>query len=264
MSVILKIGVLISTGVHPVSGATRYCRNDALGLALGLQLAEAQSAQLEVFHAGEPNNSVLSEYLALGAPRIQVVPTDADEDAMQNLAVHLTKTDLILTGTRAECAESSGLLPYLLADKLGLPIITNVLEIKPIENGLEVLQFLPKGKRRRVCMTLPAVVVVHPLVAVELNYAHARQVTGKIEVLAKPDKKIYYKSIGYMKIPIMHKPTRLKAMDKKYGINKTGFERMTEALVVESKNGFVVIEQNSVEKSQVILRYLREHHLVDF
>ena len=261
MSGILNIAVLVSVGVHPISGVARYCRNDALGLAMGLQLIEAQSAQLEVFHAGEPNEAVLSEYLALGALCVKVIAC-ADKDVVKNLTENLANCDLIITGTRAEGGR--GLLPYLLAEKLGLPIIANVLEIKSAENALEVLQFLPKGKRRRVFVELPAVVVVHPFAVVELHYAHAQKSTGKIEILTQENKKDISKSIAWKPSPKTYMPVKLKAIDEKYGIHKTGHARMVEALVSESKNGIVVIEQDSVEKAQVIVRYLREHHLIDF
>ena len=262
MNAINRISVLVSTGVHPISGVARYCRNDALGLAIGLKLAATQSAQLEVLHAGE-NNAVLGEYLALGAACVKAILC-TDEDIVQNLAKHLANSNLIITGTRAENVASSGLLPYLLAEKLGLPIVINVLEIKLVESDLEVLQFLPKGKRRRILITLPAIVVIHPLAATELNYAHARKMTGKIEVFAQKNKKLIAKPISWQTTSTTHMPVKLKAIDQKYGIHKTGHARMMEALVTESKNGIVVIEQDSVEKAQVILRYLREHHLIDF
>jgi electron transfer flavoprotein beta subunit len=258
----MKLSVLASVGMHPISGAPRYCRNDALGLAMGLQLAETQSVQLDVFHAGE-NDAILGEYLALGAPCVKVIPS-TDENTIQNLAENLGNCDLIITGTCTESHANTGLLPYFLAEKLGLPIITNVLEIKPVENALEVLQFLPKGKRRRVLIQLPAVVIVHPLAAIALNYAYARKSTGKIEILAQNGNKLIDKLIVSKQFPIMRKPEKLKASDEKYGIKKTGHQRMMDALEVEGKNGIVVIEQDSVEKAQVILAYLREHHLVDF
>jgi len=263
MSVINSISVLVSVGAHPISGVARYSRNDALGLAMGLKLAKNQTAQLNILNAGDPNNAVLSEYLALGAPCVQVAQTSEDEDAVQILATHLTQSDLIITGSLAECGESSGLLPYLLAEKLEMPIVANVLEINAVENGLEVLQFLPKGKRRRIHVTLPALVAVHPLAAAELNYAHAQKLTGKIEVSLRNNGNFNLKSTSWDNLPNYHRPVKLKARDEKYGIYKSGHERMTASLVTESKNGHVVIEQNSVEKSQVILRYLREHHLID-
>ncbi len=258
----MKLSVLVSVGVHPISGAARYCRNDALGLAMGLQLAKTKSAQLDVFHAGE-NDAVLEEYLALGAACVKVIPC-RDGNAVQSLAENLGNCDLIITGTCAESNANTGLLPYSLAEKLGLRIIANVLEIKSVENALEVLQFLPKGKRRRILVQLPVVVIVHPLAAMTLNYAHARKSTGKIEILAQNGNKLIGKLTASMQFTTMRKPEKLKASNEKYGVKKTGHQRMMDALEVEGKNGIVVIEQDSVEKAQVILAYLREHHLVDF
>jgi electron transfer flavoprotein beta subunit len=39
---------------------------------------------------------------------------------------------------------------------------------------------------------------------------------------------------------------------------------MLSATVSENKGGAVVIDGDSVEKAQVILRYLREHRLINF
>lgn len=259
-----QIGVLVSAGVHPITGVARYARNDALALSMGLQLADSHAAQMAIFYAGDPENVALAEYLALGAPCVQVIPTNADDDLVQNLAAQLSKSDLIITGSRAESGESSGLLAYLLAEKLGIPLVANALAIKPKDNGVEVLQFLPKGKRRRIQLTLPAIVAVHTLAPVELKYAHARILTGELAVLPQGNKNSNLKSMACNEIPTTHKPAKLKAADKKYGIHKTGHARMTEALVSESKGGLVVIGQNSVEKAQVILGYLREHHLINF
>ena len=273
MSVLKNISVLVSIGVHPISGAARYSRNDALALALAQQLVKNESAQIEVIHAGNPtdasiNDEILSEYLALGAPSVKVIASDG-ENVVKNVAAHLKNSDLILTGSRAEDEDATGLLPYLLAEKLGLPLIANVLDITLTEEGVEALQFLPKGKRRRVKVTLPAVIAVHPLAPVALHYAHARKISGKIEFSAEKNEFLNKQSTTYTKTLPTHsaiksKANKLKAIGENYGIYKTGYTRMTDALVTESKGGIVVIGQTSVEKAQVVLRYLREHHLINF
>ena len=61
-----RIAVLVSVGRHPVSGAPRYSRNDALALDLGRTLAGRHHARLDVLHAGDPADPALAEYLALG------------------------------------------------------------------------------------------------------------------------------------------------------------------------------------------------------
>ena len=249
------IAVLVSAGRHPVSGEPRHCHNDSLALALGLNLA----SKVKVLHAGTPSNSALQDYFALGATQIDVVPNSGD--MIENLAAQLTDTNLILTGTRAENGEDSGLLPYLLAAKLGLPLVADALSITPHENQLqekqlEILQFLPKGQRRRVLVSLPAVVAVHPSAAVALHFIHARKNLGSINTLTASNTKA--KSSQWSAEPA-RKPIKLVAQT-----TQTGHERLMAAISNKAKGGTVVNEGNNVEKAQVILRYLREHQLIEF
>ena len=252
------IAVLVSAGRHPVSNAPRYCRNDGLALTLALQLADTVSAQTDVLHAGDANNPALLDYLALGAKNIRVV--SETNDIVPTLATQLNQADLIITGSRAENGEDSGLLPYLLAAELKRPVIANALTIQPTENGIEVLQFLPKGKRRRMAVQLPAVIAVHPLATAELCYAYARQTTGNIDLVAShATSNTTMTTQGAWSIEPARKPVKLKAQEK-----KAGHARMLSAIASESKGGAVVIDGNHVEKAQVILDYLREHRLINF
>ena len=131
--------------------------------------------------------------------------------------------------------------------------------MKQIGGKLEVLQFLPKGKRRRVAANFPAVVAIHPLAPIELRYAYERQQIGKILVQSKPIKKIAESPLQWKIKPNMRKPIKLKAPE-----NLTGHVRLLAAISSGSKGGAVVIEGNSVDKAQVILAYLREHQLINF
>lgn len=116
MKPLARIAVLVSAGRHPVSGAPRYSRNDAAALDIGRALAAAHGAQLEVLHAGDPGNPALEDYLALGAAHVEVLECDAQrDDVAAALAARLAGCDLILTGTCAEGAFDSGMLPYQLA-----------------------------------------------------------------------------------------------------------------------------------------------------
>ena len=249
-----KIAVLVSGGRHPVSGQARHCRNDSLALQIGLDLNQSLTSHIKVLHAGEANNPALQDYLALGAEQIDVVPTTGD--IVENLAAQLSNTDLILTGTRAENGEDSGLLPYLLAAKLNCAIVADALEITLRDNKLEVLQFLPKGQRRRVLVSLPAVIVVHPSAAVRLNFIHARQNLGSIVSLPVGNSAAK-SSLWQSGAP--RKPIKLVAQT-----SLTGHERLMAAISSKAKGGTVVNEGNNVEKAQVILAYLREHQLIDF
>lgn len=253
-----RITALVSTAQHPTSGVARHCRNDSLAMTIGLNLAASASAsaQMQVLHAGKPDNAALADYLSLGAKQVQVIATEAN--VVENLAANIENIDLILTGSRAEGGEASGLLPYLLAEKLKLPLVVNALEIRPVADGVEILQFLPKGKRRLVSVPLPAVVAIHPLAAVDLHFAFAKQITGKIVTLPALPPKNTEKIETQIKL-VNRKPIKLKAPE-----HKTGHERLLAAISSENKGGAVVNEGNSVEKAQVILDYLREHRLVDF
>lgn len=256
---IKHITVLVSTGRHPTSGVPRHCRNDSLALTIGVDLSQTKAADLEVLHAGNANNPALKDYLALGADQINVIPTEPDSDIVDSFAERLGDADLILAGSRAENGQDSGLLPYLLAEKLNIPIIANALELKQEGDKLEVMQFFPKGKRRRVAVTLPAIIAIHPLAAIELRYAYVRQQQGKIIALTKPAHVAAESHLQWNIAPKLRKPIKLKAPE-----NLTGHERLLAAITSKNKGGTVVNDGNCVEKAQVILSYLREHQLIAF
>ena len=168
------------------------------------------------------------------------------------------------------------MLPYLLAAKLNLPIVADALEIKANREQLEVLQFLPKGRRRRVLVSLPAVVAVHPSAAIALHFVHARKNLGNINTLHASDTKAkspLYNSkqadskqsdskqsdLKQWRAEPVRKPIKLVAQTA-----QTGHERLMVAISNKAKGGTVVNEGNNVEKAQVILRYLREHQLIEF
>lgn len=262
----MKIAVLVSVGRHPVSGVARYSRNDAAALTLALALVKTHQATLDVLHAGDPSNPALQEYLALGAHSVEVLETNASDgmqaDATQ-LAARLRGYDLVLTGTRAEGAFDSGMLPYRVAAALDMPLVGAAVDVALRDGCAEVRQFMPKGLRRRVEVRLPALIAVHPLANATPTYAYARLREGTIRPVGasslvnadatNPD------NLAWTTRPVTAKPVRLAAAEK-----RSGHARMLSATTTESRGGSVVIEGSSVEKAQVILAYLREHQLVDY
>lgn len=262
MNIIKHITTLVSVGRNPVSGEPRHCHNDSLAMTIGLDMAKLISAKHHVLHAGNPDNKSLNEYLALGASQVDVIPTSGDTDVVNSIVAQLSKVDLVLTGSRAEGGEDSGLLPYLLAEKLGIPLVVNALAIKSCGNTIEVLQFLPKGKRRNITVKLPAIIAIHPLAPASLKFAYARQISGEIKSLPAPHSpapSVNDHKTQWQTQAAIRKPIKLKASE-----NKSGHERMLSAISSESKGGAVVNNGNSVEKAQVILSYLREHRLINF
>jgi electron transfer flavoprotein beta subunit len=253
-----RIAVLVSCGRHPVSGAPRYSRNDALALEIGRKLADQHRAQLDVLHAGNATDPALPEYLALGAREVEVLECASGDDAAHVLAERVRGYDLVLTGTRAEGAHDSGMLPYRVAAELGCPLVGSAVDIDVGANGATVRQFLPKGLRRRVETALPAVIAVHPLASAQPHYAYARLRAGTI----RPQRAARHANgdaAAWTVGPIERKPVKLAAAEK-----RSGHARMLSATTTESRGGNVVIEGSSVEKAQVILAYLREHQLIDY
>ncbi|WP_431824495.1 electron transfer flavoprotein subunit beta/FixA family protein [Burkholderia sp. F1] len=253
-----RIAVLVSVGRHPVSGALRYSRNDAAALELGRTLAERHHSQLDVIHAGDPITPALAEYLALGAREVEVLTCRDGDDVAQALAARVEGYDLVLTGTRAEGAYDTGMLPYRVAAALGYPLVGSAVDVTIDAGRATVRQFLPKGLRRRVDAALPAVVAVHPLANAQPRYAYARLKAGSVRpVRVSPgaDAGAAAWAVG----AIERKPVKLAAAEK-----RSGHARMLSATTTESRGGNVVNEGSSVEKAQVILAYLREHQLIDY
>ncbi|MCT7656431.1 electron transfer flavoprotein subunit beta [Oceanimonas sp. NS1] len=127
----LNIAVLVSEGRHPVSGRARRALQDACAL----EVAFALGGELEVIHAGDPERPALQDYLGMGLQRMTVLRQGQDDDALSVLAPYLDERqpDLLLTGIHAEQGEGSGMLPYLLAEHLGWPLVTGIAAIESIE-----------------------------------------------------------------------------------------------------------------------------------
>lgn len=253
MATHLRVAILASIGRNPVSGQPRANRNDVLAL----DIARRSGASVTLIHAGDASETALSDYLAYGAGTVEVVPVSAGSDIAPALAGHLAGFDLILTGTRSEGGEGSGTLPYFLAKRLGLPIVSQALEVAIADGHAEVTQFLPKGQRRRVRVRLPAIVIMHPMAPVVPLYTHARKTAGNIIVL--PASAASEAAPVWATEPAVKKPVKLRAAEK-----KAGHARMLSAIAAESKGGVVVTEGSPADKAQAILSYLREHRLIDF
>jgi electron transfer flavoprotein beta subunit len=230
-------------------------------MALGRRMA---GDGLRVVHAGAEQEPSLQDYLALGAGTIEVLPLDSSGDAVAALAAYLKDVDVILTGSNADSGAGSGLFPYVLARALARPVVANVLEAR-VERAagegwdVEIRQFLPKGERRRIGCELPLVIAVHPLAPVELKYAYARRVSGRVERGPEIPTGTRVVEPGWAIEAASRRPVRLKARE-----TKSAHARMQAAVVAEAKGGVVAFGGSTVDKAQVMLNYLREHRLVDF
>jgi len=265
---IKRIAVLVSIGRHPVSGVPRYSRNDAAALGMASELAQRTAGvSVDVIHVAygdHDDSAALSEYLALGAACITLIETSSWQDILPALQAQLPAYDLVLCGSRAEGGVGSGMLPYLLAARLNLPLLAGVISVRPDQDAVVAQQYLPKGRRREVAFKLPALMTVHPLAPSRLRYAYARLRRGEIKkqtfaAAAAAAAAVCDRAEEWTVEAAKAVPRKLVAPEK-----RSGHARMQAATVTESRGGKVVQDGSAADKAQVVLAYLREHHLVDY
>jgi electron transfer flavoprotein beta subunit len=172
----MKIVVLLSAGIHPVS--RRACPVQVEAQAIGLA---GIGASVTGLHAGQVD-AALGDYLGHGLAEITLLELPEGADPTEALVVELTalKPDLVLAGRRGQGGEDSGLLPYLIAQRLGWPIVADASGLDPVEGSLEVEQALPRGERRHVQVALPAVVTVHSSAPPPRPFTYAAVRRGRI------------------------------------------------------------------------------------
>jgi electron transfer flavoprotein beta subunit len=259
MNTSLKIAVLISPALHPVSGQPLRSTADSAALELGFSLAPAE--RLTVLCAGMVGKDSLRDYLGLGAASIEVLTAARDGDIIPALAARLRGYDIVLCGARAEGQSASGLLPYMLAESLQMPLIGDVLEAGLQGRTLTVRQFLPKGLRRRLQADAPAVLAVHPRAPQTRQFAYARACAGRIQYAASGNQPAAAKAPNWLVEPMTRRPQPLKAK-----VAQSGHNRMLGAIGGDTgaRGGQVVKQGSAEQKAQALLAYLREHRLVNF
>lgn len=144
----LEVTVLVSVGRHPLTGRARRADQDARGVELARSFADAQ---VRLLHAGmrdESSEAALRGYLGMGFTELSLLEQPQGADVLPALAEALDATSphLVITGERAERGEGSGLLPYLLAERLGWPLVSGLAAVESVEDGVAtLLQALPRG-----------------------------------------------------------------------------------------------------------------------
>ena len=248
---------LVSIGAHPTSGRPRRAEQDARAVELGLQLV---GDKLQVLHAGNIAEPTLRSYLGMGLPHLHVLEQPAGSDALPVLSDCLRDAGahVVLAGSQAETGEGSGMLPYLLAEQLGWPLIVGLAQVESIDGGVaHVLQALPRGQRRRLKVRLPFVATVDNAAPKPRQSAYGPAQRGELAAheVEVEDDELFSDAVLQ---PAKPRPTRLKVIKA-----KSGADRMKAATAKASGGGGQVLKGLSPEEgAQAILKLLVEEGVV--
>jgi electron transfer flavoprotein beta subunit len=165
---------------------------------------------------------------------------------------------VVLTGVRAESGESSGMAPYLLAEKLGWPLVTRIADIVSIENGeAQILQALPRGQRRAIQVRLPFVASVDNAAAEARQSAYGPGRRAQLDAMPWVETPDTERS-QWQTAPARKRPKRLKMVKA-----KTAAERFKAATAKsQGTGGRVIKDQPPMEQAQAIFDLLLEEGVI--
>jgi electron transfer flavoprotein beta subunit len=247
----LAVIALVSVGAHPASGRPRRAEQDARGVELGLQLA---GERLQLLHAGDPQAEVLRAYLGMGLSELKVLQQAPGSDALPALLDYLrgSNAQLVLTGSQAETGEGSGMLPYLLAEQLGWPLVVGLAAVEQVNAGYAVvLQALPRGQRRRLKVSLPFLASVDNAAPAARQSAFAPARRGRLNASEVEQVDDQLLAVSQLQ-PAKSRPKRLKIIKA-----KTGAERMKAATAKATGGaGQVLTGLSPQDSAEVIFKLL--------
>lgn len=240
---------LLSLGRHPVSGRARPAERDARALTLALAIADCTGSAVIGAHAGLPHDA-LRDYLGMGLSRLVVLEVADGGDcvaALTGFARAITPR-LILAGSAAEAGGGTGLVPYLIAEKLGVALAPSVVAITPAGQGFNLTQALPRGERRSLAATAPIVATVDLQAPAPRQVARGPAMRGKIERQTTPTGALP----AVTPIVVATRPARVRP--KRIGPAAAGGATST--------NRRLLVEPSPREAAEEILKFLEAERLL--
>jgi electron transfer flavoprotein beta subunit len=248
-----RMTVLVAARQHPVSGRPTRSPADAKAVAVALAMP---GGDVQLLSAGSLTDDVARDYLAQGARSIEVIATDTDVCAA--LVAPLQEVPWVLTGTRSAEEAGGNLLPFQLGAALNRPVVTQVVAIEDHGTHWIVTQALPKGARRRLKVTAPAVLAVSEAAPATVRYALADKTAGRIFRTGT----VAANQASAPASTLVLRSKRRAVLQAK--VAQSGHARMLGAIDSPSSGGLVVHSGSPEQKAQVLLDYLRRHALVNF
>src|SRR5450432_2767584 len=148
---------------------------DAYALEEGLQLKEKHGGEVVALCAGPARaGSTIREALAKGADRAIHIEEDDLGDPLtaariMAVAIQAEKPDLVLTGLQSDDL-GYGQTGVILAELLGLPHATLIMQVEKVDGGIRVKRELEDGWFQHVEMPLPALLTIQSGIS-KLRYA---------------------------------------------------------------------------------------------
>ncbi len=188
---------------------------DAYALEEALRLKEKHSGEVVVISAGPARAAqVIREALARGADRAIHIESDAlaSADAFTVAeaiasAIRDEKFDLVLTGLQSD-DQGFGQVGVILAEKLGMPHATIIMEVEAGDSGLRVKRELEGGWFQWIALPIPALLTIQSGIN-QLRYATLK---GIMAAKKKEIRKVTPSSLGEptQRILTVQFPTKAK------------------------------------------------------
>ncbi|HVW83554.1 MAG TPA: electron transfer flavoprotein subunit beta/FixA family protein [Bryobacteraceae bacterium] len=216
---------------------------DAYALEAGLQLKEKQGGEVIVLCAGPDRaGQTIREALAKGADRAIHIETDEAgiEDPLTLArvlakAVESEKPDLILTGLQSDDL-GYGQTGVILAEVMGFPHATIIMNIEAEGSGIRVKRELEDGWFQHVQMPLPALLTIQSG-ATKLRYATLMGIkkakSKEVKRLAAADLSV--KSSASVRLECIYIPEKTKRSQIFDGPPKEAAEKLVEKLRHEAR-----------------------------